>query len=196
MKRPSRIHLENEKDRQTISEYLYSMILYFYIKFNKENINEMFENEQVFNLLINKLIDYKELYKDLVISKENFIKLVEKSKNFNHILTFLTYLGKDVIRLLNVDKEKREFILKKIEDEKEEKQAKKEENKGKKEELIIELEKFVEPKKEDNINKIVSLIEQLTQFQASEGKMSYFFLFSLIDCLYLFGLITFLSNNI
>ena len=114
VKNPSKIHVEKEKDRQNISEYFYSMALYFYIKFNKENINEMFENEQVFNFLI--------------------IKLLEKSKNFNHILTFLTYLGKDVVRFLNVVYEKREFILKKIEDEKEEKQAKKEENKGKKEE--------------------------------------------------------------
>ena len=164
VKNPSKIHVEKEKDRQNISEYFYSMALYFYIKFNKENINEMFENEQVFNFLINKLIDYKELYKDLVISKEEFLKLLEKSKNFNHILTFLTYLGKDVVQFLNIVYEKREFILKKIEDEKEEKQAKKEE-------LIIELEKFVEPKKEDNINELVSLIEKLTQFQASEGKI-------------------------
>ena len=88
----------------------------------------MFENEHVFNFLINKLIDYEELYKELVISKEEFLKLLEKSKNFNHILTFLTYLGKDVVQFLNVVYEKREFILKKIE-------------------LIIELEKLLNQKK-------------------------------------------------
>jgi hypothetical protein len=36
---------------------------------------------------------------------------------------------------------------------------------------MIELEKYIEPKKEDNINEIISVIEKLNGFQASEGKI-------------------------
>ena len=163
-KNPSKIHVQNENSRQNISELFYSMVLYFYIKFNREKIAKLFENEKAFNFLIAKLIDYKNLFKDLVLSKGDFMKLLEKSKNFENILTFLSYLGKDVEQFLKIIYEKREFILKIKEDEIEEKDAKKED-------LMIELEKYIEPKKEDNINEIISVIEKLNGFQASEGKI-------------------------
>ena len=163
-KYPEKIHVQNENNRKNISELFYSMALYFYVKFNREQIPFLFENEKAFNFLLAKLIDFKDLYKDLVLSKDDFMKLFEKSKNFENILTFLSYIGKDVEQFLKVVFEKREFILKIKEDEIKDK-------KGKKEDLIIELGKFVEPKKEDNIKEVISVIDQLNSFQSSEGKI-------------------------
>ena len=145
-KNPEKIHLENENDRQKVTELFYSVVLYFNLNLNKEKLAEMFKNEKAFDYLFNKLISFKNLFQGLIIPKNEISKLLESCKSFNHILTFLSYLGKDVNEFLQFIHEKEEFIgnfideeLNKIEENKE--------NKDKKDNLIISLEDFVEPKK-------------------------------------------------
>ena len=169
-KNPEKIHLENENDRQKVTELFYSVVLYFNLNLNKEKLAEMFKNEKAFDYLFNKLISFKNLFQGLIIPKNEISKLLESCKSFNHILTFLSYLGKDVNEFLQFIHEKEEFIGNFIEEELNKMEENKE-NKDKKDNLIISLEDFVEPKKEDDLNKLLEIIGLINMYQSSNGKI-------------------------
>jgi len=188
VKKPERIHIENEKDKQKIIDTFYSIALYFNLNFQKEKILEMIENEEIFGYLSRKLIKLSSFYKGLILPKKNVIKLIEKTDDYNQVLNVLHYLGKNTIQFLEVIIEERDFIKNLIQKEKtkietENQQIKDE--KKKKELPVIDIENYVQPKKEDDILQIYNYINDLIYYQQENGilyiKFSYSFFEKYID---------------
>ena len=161
LKNPEQIHIKNENLRLETTKLFYSLALYFNLYFQKEKIKEMFGNDIICEHLFEKLLSYHEFFKDLIIPKDDIIKLIENAKKYEQILTLLFYLGNDCISFLEVVKETKDYIYKF----QEKMNNDKKDNKDK--ELYdnrIDIEKYVKPKKEDNLSIILSLIEGLKLF--------------------------------
>lgn len=103
MKNPEeKLHITEEGlKRQTLELYL-SVVLYFNLNYQKENIRQMFENEKFFNYLYEKLEYYHQFFKDLILPKEDVIKLIDQAKNFNQIQNFLFYLDRDFLTFMQI----------------------------------------------------------------------------------------------
>jgi len=158
VKNPEMIHVEDEKFRLETTKLFYSLALYFNLNFQKEKIKEMFENERIYEHLYNKLLSYHEFYKDLILPKNDIIKLIRKAKKYEYILTLLFYLGTDCCTFLVVVKETKDYIYR---------FQKEDMNKNKDNELYdnrIDIEKYVEPIKEDDLDNIFSIIEGIKGF--------------------------------
>ena len=157
VKNPEQIHVKDENLRLETTKSFYSLTLYFNLKFQKEKINEIFENEKMKDHLYNKLSSYHEFFKDIILPKKDVIKLIKKAKKYEHILTLLFYLGTDCSTFLEVVKETKDYIYK----------FQREDTNKNNNELYdnkIDIEKYVVPKKEDDISDIFSRIEGLKSF--------------------------------
>ena len=118
----------------------------------------MFEIEKICDHLYKKILSYPEFFKDLIIPKNDAIKLIRKAKTYKQILTLLFYLGTDCITFLDVVKETKDYI------DKLQKQEIKKNNNLNIYDILIDIEKYVEPKKEDDLFGILSRIEGLKDF--------------------------------
>ena len=136
------IQIENKDERIKSLQLFYSMLFYFNFHFNKDTANEIKGNKSI-----------------LIPHKNDVIKLFKKSKTFNQILIALSGFNKDIIQFLNLIYEEREFITKILEEEEEM------EEKQIKNFNFIELEIFVEPKKEDDINELYLSIKKILEYQ-------------------------------
>ena len=157
-KNPETIHVKDEELRLKTTEYFYSLALYFNLNFQKEKINEMFENEKICEHLYEKLLSYREFFKDLILPKKDVKKLIINAKKYEQILTLLFYIGTDCITFLEVVRDTKDYIYK---------FQKEEMNKNMDNELYenkIDIEKYIEPKKEDDLSNIFSLMEAFKSF--------------------------------
>ena len=182
-KEPEKIYIEKENERHNVIELCYSMVLYFNIYFQKEKIEEMFENDEILAHLYGSIIKYTDYFRDLILPKKYVIKLIKKTDNFNQVLNFLYYLGKDVIQFLEVINEEKEFINKLFQKEitKLEKDNEIKNRNEKKEILIIDVCKYVLPKKEDEIMQLNALIFEIITYQLSNNISFVKFSHSLIE---------------
>ena len=181
-KKPERIHIENEKDKKKTIDAFYSIALFFNLHFQKEKVKEMIENEEIFEHISEKLIKFSNFYEGLILPKKNIIKLIQKINDYNQVLKVLHFLGKDVIPFLEVINDERDFIIDLLQKEKtkietENQQIK--DKKKKKEIALIDIENYVQPKKEDDIIQINAIINDLINYQQDKGisfiKFSYSF---------------------
>ena len=158
-KNPSKsLSLQNTKDETELMELFYSILLYFNINFEKDKAMEMFKDHKILTYLSKKLISFHSLYQGLILEQDIVIKLIEKAKTTDEILGFLQYIGNDIIDFLELIYKEKEHIFKIYEDEldklKYDNENKKEGKNGKKEIQLIDVEKFIVPKKTDDIAKI------------------------------------------
>ena len=160
-KKPEKIKIEKEELRDEINESFYLIMLYFILNFQKEKINEMIDNEKMYE----RIIKYQNIFNNIILSNELVSKLIDKATNFNQVLIILLYLGKDCINVLQIIDEKKDKIselILKIDDKKGD-----DENKIK----IIEFENYVLTKNEDNLFKMLELINKINIYEATEIKL-------------------------
>ena len=157
------LHIENEKERPKLTEIYFFIVLYFNLNFLKNKIPEMFKNEKVIDYLSNKLLEFKGLLEGLILPKNIIIELIKKSKNFEQIQGYLSFAGKNIVNFLDIIYQERALISKLLGDEFK--------NLDKKEQPIIIIEKYVEPTKEDDINKLVDYITKINIFQNTNIKI-------------------------
>ena len=162
VKKPEKIRIEKESEKAKILEVFYSIALYFNLNFNKPLITGIIEDEKAFDMLSEKLINYNDFYKGLILPKDNVVKLIKKAKNFEQVLNCLSYVEKNIIEFLKFINEEKELIAKYIGEE-----IDKDENAN----PIIELEQFVEAKKEDDLKELSSLINHIIEFQSKNEKI-------------------------
>ena len=179
-KKPDKIHIENENEKQKIINAFYSIVLYFNLHFQKEKVKEMIENEEILGHLSEKLIKFSTFYEGLILPKKEFITLFKKTNDYNQVLNVLHLLGKDVIQFLEVINEERDSIINLFQKEKtkiEEENQQIKDKKKKKEIPMIDIEYYAQPKKEDDIIQINALINDLVYYQQENGiifiKISY-----------------------
>ena len=134
----------------------------------------MYGNEQLYDFLYDKLLSFTRSYGLTIIKKNIVVELLKKAKKFEHFLHFISYNGKDTIQFLEFVNEQKELLTEKIKEETKnvEEQNKSIKNKKNKKEMpIIDIENFVEPKKEDDIKKLNDLINQIKVFQSTGNKI-------------------------
>jgi len=180
--KPEKILIVNEKDRKRVIELFYSVILYFNLHFQKEKVKDLFENEQIFEYLCERLIKFGNFYEGLILPKRNVIKLIEMTYDYNQVLNILFFLGNDVIQFLEVINEERDSITNLFQKEKikiEEENIKIKDKKNKKIISMIDIEKYTKQKKEDDIIQLYGLLNDLIYYQEENGlsyiKISYSF---------------------
>jgi hypothetical protein len=115
----------------------------------------MFDDENKYKYLVDNLIIYRNFYEDLLLPKENVIKLMEKANDYNKIVNLLFYLGKDCAQFLQVITEKHELISKCFNDNKD--------NDSNNIHCLINIEKYVEPKREDDIISILKCLKKIKE---------------------------------
>ena len=150
------LNIKDLNDKEELIEIFYSILLYFNIHFQKEKVETMFDDEKVFTYLSKKMISFHNLYKDLILPRDKVRNLLKKAETFEEILVILYYIGKDIIEFLQVIHLEMELIkdiygndFNKLDEENENK-----DNKDKKEMPKIEVEKYITPKYNDNIEKL------------------------------------------
>ena len=148
VKNPEKIHIKDENFRLEITKLFYSLALYFNLKFQKEKVKEMFENENICEYLYEKLSSYREFFKGLILPKKDIINLIKRAKKYEQILTLLFYLGTDICVFLELIKETGFYIYKF-----------QKEDMYKNNDSRIDIEIYVEPKIEDNLDLILSFLE-------------------------------------
>ena len=136
------LYLNKAKDEEELIELFYSILLYFNMNFQKEKVEDMFKDENTLTYLSKRLISFRIFYQDLVLPQDIVRKLIQKAKTFDEILGNLPYIGTDIIEFLKLINLELDIINNKAE---------------KKEMNQIEIEKFVIPKREDNIQKLVEV---------------------------------------
>ena len=109
-------------------------------------------------------------------------KLITKTDDYNQVLNFLSYLGKDVIQFLDVLNDEKNFITDLFQKEKSKIEKENESIKEKKKKKLvpmIDAEKYIQPKKEDDILQLNRLMNELSNYQQENGifyiKFSYSF---------------------
>ena len=163
-KNPNNIHIESEDSRQKVTELFYTIVLYININLNydQNKIDEMFENEEIVNYLYNQLITYQKIFSNLKISENYVTKLLDKAKSYDEILIILFYLGRNCFQFINYISSKRDLIFQFYDSEIN--KIKNENIKGRKLSIkipLIEIENYVEPRIEDDIDNINQAINHL-----------------------------------
>ena len=124
------------------------------MNFQKEKISEMFRDDKILDYLSKKLISFHDIYKELLLDKETLRKLIKKSKTFDDILIYLSYIGKNIVNFLNLIYSEFKFICDVYRSEKEKLEDENFDKKEKREMKKIDIEKYVVTHKNDDIKKI------------------------------------------
>ena len=156
------IYSDNLNNHQKILELFFSIVYYFNYHFQKEKLNEMINNPQIFEYLFNYFSNNKFIFQDLILPKEHLNKLFAKVKSINEIINLLYLLGSDCLQFINFINNNNDFILNIIIEEK---------DKLNKDIPLIEMDKYVKYKKDDNISMINKQIDLLILNERSANKM-------------------------
>ena len=154
------LNIQNEKDEEELLEIFYSILLYFNMNFQKEREIELLKDDKILTYLYKKLIIFHNLFKNLILNIDIMRNLIKKAKTFDEILGLLPYIGNDIIQFLKLIHFEFDFIINIYYKEIEELNVENE-NKDKineKDMKKIDIEKFVKPKKSDNIEKVYEVV--------------------------------------
>jgi len=153
-KDPNKIHVD-ENSKEKSKEVFYSIYLYFNLNFHKEEVIKMFDDENKCKYLLNSLINFHNFFEDLLLPKKYVIKLMEKAYYNNKIVNLLFYLGNDCAQFLQVIIEKHELISKCFNDNID--------SGPKNKHYLIDIEKYVEAKREDDIKLILECFKKIKE---------------------------------
>ena len=123
IKSPENIFIEKEREneeRKKVTELFFSMAFIFYIKYQINEIEKLFEYKDTQDLLYHKFINYLDENKIdyFLLSKNNLFNLLEKCENANQIRNILFFNGKNIIEFLHNLNENKEKIKKILENKK------------------------------------------------------------------------------
>ena len=100
IKNPEKIFIINKNYIQILLELFFTLVYYFNLNFQKEQLKLMFENKQICQYLYKNCANSKFIFKNYYIEIEYMNILIEKAQNYNDILNLLTYLGDDFLNFL------------------------------------------------------------------------------------------------
>ena len=155
---PDKINVE-ENSKERSKEIFFSLYLYFNLNYQRDEVIKMFDDENKCKYLLNSLITYHKFFEELLLPKEIVIKLMEKVNDYNKIVKLLFYLVKDCAQFLQVIIEKHELISKCFNDNKDSNKDIDQKNKH----CLIDIEEYVEPKREDDIKLILGCFEKIKE---------------------------------
>ena len=151
------------KDQNIFLEKVCFLILIFYNYYEKEKIDELFNNNynnQIMLLLYRILIKNPSLFTNLQIKYRRIKEMIKISRNFNELVNSISY-NDDFLEVMKLINDYHKDFVEKFD------------------ETIntpIETEKIINPKKEDSFNEILKLILDIILYEKINGK--YFIYFS------------------
>ena len=176
-RKPEMIKIDKVELKTQAIEMFYFIFFYFNVNVLKEKVSDVLKDDKIFNYLYAKILQNQKFLCSIILPRDIVCKLIEKSKNFNEALISLLYVGKESENVLYVINEKKDIIVKLITeaDEREENEENEEnEEKADKKISMIEFEKFVLPKPEDNLENIKKLINEIIEYELKETKIVQF----------------------
>ncbi len=156
---PDKIIEKFTKERmEEIKVQLFSLIFYFNFNFNEEKIEEMINNKKINQYIYKGLIKYNLLFKNIKLTNQQILEAINLVTNFNELLNLFKYCQSNVLDLLQIINDNISKIKTLYSKALENINIKKNKNK-----IIpsINIEDFVSPKKEDDLNKISELIHNI-----------------------------------
>ena len=163
----------DEKNKEQIYFNYFTISLYIKFKFNKDQFNKMLKLGDIQKYLYKTLFINEEFFKGLILSKEVIIGIINQfnnpndksnSLNFDQLSSILKY-SNDVLVLLQIIKEKMELFCKY----------------DQKKDSKIDIELLALPKKEDDIEAIFNLINEIITIEKRENKFFVKFSSTLIE---------------
>ena len=146
---------EKEENEEELYYNFYTLYLYGYLKLHKDKIDELFQNEKIKNYLYKTLSENEDFFTGLTLKKEQILDFINSSNlNFQKVISQLKY-NNDILILLQIINEKKDFFLNKH----------KEYTKDNEENIRIDVDLLTLPKKDDDINSIYKLIEEIILFE-------------------------------
>jgi len=151
----------DENDKMKYKVNFYTIILYFYYFFEKETfislLNDEKKRDDMYPILLKN-----NCFKNIELSKEQIEKLINLSFNFNEILIALSFNKNILIFLQLIQKN-----FDKISDlfKKESSDAKKKKKEG----IIINMDDFISPNDEDNLEEISKYYLKLVEAQINKN---------------------------
>ena len=137
-----------EKEDFTIKEQLtinlYSIIFYFCYKYETNNLEHLLENKNSQKYIFKGLLNNRQFFSKIILKKNEIIQLVQISDSFKNLADALSF-NRDFVNLLELINENIELFNEKI---------------NEKENSLINIDKFIIPKKEDDMIKINSEIHK------------------------------------
>ena len=170
-------HLNNESEMDKYLEIFYTLLLYYRLNYEYENVNELFDclenakfyrkilfsNKEYFDKICLNNSFFDNNLSDIEMNYNNLLLILNYLKRFDKILTFLNSNSNIILGIFNESKEND-----KNEDEKEEEE---DDNEGKEKDNSDEIEeektnsidliKIVKIKEDDNINLISKEIDKI-----------------------------------
>ena len=148
---------------------LFSVILYYKYNFDKEGINNLYDNNDINIYLYRGLYTFTPLFKENKLPKEKIHDIINESNNFNELKNALEYSINVEDLLQNISDNIKIFNSYYP-------KAKKEFKKDKKIKLRIEVGEIVTPNINDNLKKISTLIFKI-DIEIKNAELEFYLLF-------------------
>jgi len=140
-------HFKEENDRIKFKINLYTIFLYFNYLYNKEKFVSLLNDKQMEYDIFSGLLTNNILFKDIKLTKEQIGNLIKSASNFNELLNAFSF-NKDILIFLQQIQNNFNKVVEIYEKESSETKKKSKKN------LIINIEEFIIPSQNDNLEEI------------------------------------------
>ena len=139
-----KIEKEEEATKEQLEINLYSIIFYFCYKYENKNLDYLLENLNSQKYILKGLLSKRPFFSKIILKKNVIIELIQISESFKNITDALSF-NRDFVTLLEIINENIALFNEKIDE---------------KENSLINIDKFIIPKREDDMIKINSEIHK------------------------------------
>ena len=150
------------EDQKKALEQLNLIILYFNYNFQKEKIDSMFKSSEISNDLFHIIKTNQSKFPSFFLTKNTIKRNILASANLIDIKEILSY-SKNCLELLENIEHNKVFILNKYNIEKKEKKIN--------ESLLIKIDKNAKMKEDDDLNKILNLLENIVKYEVENNAL-------------------------
>ena len=158
----------NDIDKDIFLDKICTMTISFYNYYEKEKINELFNNNynnQIITNIYKILLRDASFFKNIQLSQKHIREMIKISTNFNELINSISY-NNDFLETMEIINEYHNSFVEQFD----------------KDNISpIDAEKIIVPKKEDNFNEIIKLILDIILFEKIKKKYFIYFSPSLIE---------------
>ena len=154
----------NKKQKEEIYQIkLFILILFYYYNFKNENVQNLYDNENINKYIYKGLLNYTKFFKKYKLPEDQIHQVIKYSGKFNELKTALEYCSntQDLLQLIDDNLNKFNDCFLKAKDEYEKSNNVNKKNINKLTFPLIEVADYAIPTKDDNLNEIFDLIKKL-----------------------------------
>ena len=160
------LNINNNPREEKYQIKLFILILFYYYHFKKENVKNLYDNENINKYIYKGLLKNIIFFKEYKLAKNQINQVINYSTNFNELRNALEYCSntQDFLQLIDNNLNKFNHCFLKAKDEYEKNNdANKKKSINKLTFPLIEVADYIIPTKDDNLNEIFDLIKKLSK---------------------------------